>query len=448
LNGLSVRWRTTLATLLVVAIGLSVAGASLVWMVHRSLFNDLVSSSTAEAQNVAGLAASGDLPSGLQVKAGTAAQVVDQSGRVLARSPDLTRPTAVSQIRPKPGVVTVFSVNKQLEGDDDNDIVVATTVQTPYGLRTVYVINSDERVESPTRSVALSVSVAFPLLLAMAGVLAWILTGAALRPVEAIRAEVADLSAGDLHRRVPEPHTNDEIARLARTMNAMLDRLEQSAHQQRQFVSDASHELRSPIASVLAQVEVAAANPTTSDWPAVAAGVADEATRLWRIVDDLLLLARSDEGEFVVRKEPVDLDEVVLAESVRLRAHDRVTFDLSGVSAGRVLGDREQLRRLVRNLVDNAERHARSTVSLGVSRTNGRVELAVADDGPGIAPEDRERVFERFARLEESRDRPTGGTGLGLAIVGEIASVHGGTVSLSDGEPGAQFVVSLPAAPD
>jgi signal transduction histidine kinase len=444
---MSVRWRITVAALLVVAVTLTVAGAGLVWIAHRSLWHELVSSSTNEVDTIGNLAASGQLPSHLRVKTGTAAQVV-RSGRVIAASGELEGEPPVSIFRPAPGVVAVFTVPQVLPGDTDPDVVVATTVHTPEGPATVYVVESDELVESPTRSLALAVVVAFPILLLVAGVLAWMLAGRALRPVEAIRAEVADLSAGDLHRRVPVPAANDEIARLARTMNAMLDRLESSASQQRRFVSDASHELRSPIAAVLTQVEVAAANPDTADWPAVAADVADEATRLWRIVDDLLLLARSDEGDLAPRREPVDLDELVLAETARPRAHDHVAFDLRGVSAGRVMGDREQLRRLVRNLMDNAERHASSTVSLGVSRSNGHVQLMVADDGPGIPPEFRERAFERFARLDESRDRPTGGTGLGLAIVGEIAALHGGSVSLADGEGGAHFVVLLPAAAD
>jgi signal transduction histidine kinase len=224
--------------------------------------------------------------------------------------------------------------------------------------------------------------------------------------------------------------------------------LEASSTQQRQFVSDASHELRSPVAAVLAQVEVAEAHPDEADWLAVASSVRDEATRLSRLVDDLLVLTRSDEGQLVAGDETVDLDELVLAESARLRAQHKVAVNLRSVSAGRVKGDREQLRRVVRNLVDNAERHATHTVSLGVSRLNGSVELVVADDGPGIAPEDRARVFTRFARLEESRERPTGGTGLGLAIVGEIVALHHGTVRVVDSPIGARFLVRLPAQPD
>ena len=213
-------------------------------------------------------------------------------------------------------------------------------------------------------------------------------------------------------------------------------------------MSDASHELRSPLATVITLLEVARARPDRADWPSVAATAEVEAGRLGHIVDNLLLLARSDEGHLVRGHEPVDLDELALAEGERLKAQGRVLVDLRGVGAGRVLGDREQLGRVRRNLAANAERHAASTVSGEVARTDGCVEVVVADDGPGIPVEERERVFERFARADQARDRPAGGAGLGLAIVGEVVSVHGGSVVVADSAVGARIVVRLPAEPD
>ena len=213
-------------------------------------------------------------------------------------------------------------------------------------------------------------------------------------------------------------------------------------------MSDASHELRSPLATVITLLEVARARPDRADWPSVAATAEVEAGRLGHIVDNLLLLARSDEGHLVRGHEPVDLDELALAEGERLKAQGRVLVDLRGVGAGRVLGDREQLGRVRRNLAANAERHAASTVSFEVARTDGCVEVVVADDGPGIPVEERERVFERFARADQARDRPAGGAGLGLAIVGEVVSVHGGSVVVADSAVGARIVVRLPAEPD
>jgi signal transduction histidine kinase len=293
----------------------------------------------------------------------------------------------------------------------------------------------------------LALAIVLPILVVVSAVLVWILAGRALRPVEYIRREVSDISVSDLHRRVPVPPVDDEIARLASTMNAMLSRLETATDQQRQFVSDASHELRSPLATVIAVLEVARARPENADWPSVAATAEAEAGRLGHIVDNLLLLARSDEGHLVPGHEPVDLDELVLAEAERLGAQNRVAVDIRRVGAGRVLGDREQLSRVLRNLVDNAERHATTTVSIEVTRVDGEVEVVVADDGPGIPVGERERVFERFSRVDQARDRPAGGAGLGLAIVGEVVTAHGGTVVVADSAVGARVVVHLPGEP-
>ena len=192
----------------------------------------------------------------------------------------------------------------------------------------------------------------------MAGALPWILVGRALRPVERIRAQVDRISGSDLHLRVEEPPVDDEVGRLARTMNAMLGRVESSAERQAQFVSDASHELRSPLAALLAELEVARLHPETAKWPAVASAAIDDGLRLQRIVDDLLLLARSDENHLTPRHEAVDLDEVVLAEGARTSGPGRVAVELHGVAAARVAGDPDLLGRLVRNLAENAERHA------------------------------------------------------------------------------------------
>ena len=306
-------------------------------------------------------------------------------------------------------------------------------------------MSSRLQAEDSVHDLELALAIVLPILVVVSAVLVWILAGRALRPVESIRRGSPDISASDLHRRVPVPPVDDEIARLASTMNAMLSRLETATDRQRQFVSDASHELRSPLATVITVLEVARARPESADWPSVAATAEAEAGRLGQIVDNLLLLARSDEGQLVPGHEPVDLDELVLAEAERLRAQDRVAVDLRGVGAGRVLGDGEQLGRVLRNLADNAERHAASTVSFEVSSIGDSVEVVVADDGPGIPPKERERVFERFTRADQARDRPTGGAGLGLAIVGEVVAAHGGTVAVADSAVGARVVVRLPA---
>jgi signal transduction histidine kinase len=278
----------------------------------------------------------------------------------------------------------------------------------------------------------------------LVGLLVWIIGGRALRPVEAIRSEVADITGSGLHRRVPQPSSDDEVARLARTMNEMLDRLERSAATQRRFVADASHELRSPLAALQATLEVALAHPDPDAWPAVSADALDEVRQLHRLVEDLLVMARVEESKTPERREAVDLDEVIMREGRRQRATGPKAIDLHGVSGGRVGGDPDQLLRVVRNLMDNAQRHAATRVAVELHEQGDVVELTVADDGPGIAPEDRQRIFDRFARLDESRTADDGGAGLGLAIVKEIVLAHGGTIEVADSDAGTRFCVRLP----
>jgi signal transduction histidine kinase len=443
----SIRVRLTLAALVVVVATLAVGGASLVWLLHTSLTDGLVTSATAEAGNVGDLISQGPVPHELPVRSGTAVQVVNAEGAVVAASADLEGRKAVASVRPPVGALVPVPAGVPLPGDGHNGIAVATTVATSKGNLTIYAVSSRDQAEDSVHDLELALAIVLPILVVVSAVLVWILAGRAMRPVESIRREVSDISVSDLHRRVPVPPVDDEIARLASTMNAMLSRLEAATDRQRQFVSDASHELRSPLATVITVLEVARARPESADWPSVAATAEAEAGRLGQIVNNLLLLARSDEGQLVPGHEPVDLDELVLAEGERLRAQDRVAVDLRGVGAGRVLGDREQLGRVLRNLADNAERHAAGTVTFEVNNTGESVEVVVADDGPGIPEGERERVFERFTRVDQARDRPAGGAGLGLAIVGEVVAAHGGSVVVADSAVGARVVVRLPAEP-
>jgi signal transduction histidine kinase len=220
----------------------------------------------------------------------------------------------------------------------------------------------------------------------------------------------------------------------------MLDRLEAAQARQRRFVSDASHELRSPIASIRQHAEVALAHPERADAVDFARVVLDEDLRVQRLVDDMLFLARADEHGIQLTRRPVDLDDVVFEEAARVRATTTLLVDTSRVSGGRVQGDRERLRQLVRNLVDNATRHAATTVRFVLTAVGGETVLRVDDDGPGIPAADRERVFERFVRLDGARDRDHGGAGMGLAIVAEIAAAHGARARVTDGDGGGACV--------
>jgi signal transduction histidine kinase len=299
----------------------------------------------------------------------------------------------------------------------------------------------------PVTAVTVALVVVVPTLLLIVGATTWRVTGSVLAPVEAIRREVDAISASELHRRVPNPPGTDEIARLARTMNRMLDRLEHSQDRQRSFVSDASHELRSPVAAIRQYAEVATAHPESISSADLAAAVLAENLRVQRLIEDLLLLARADEAGLALGRRPVDLDDLILAEAGYLRQSTDLLVDTTCVAAGRVAGDRSGLARVLRNLGENAARQATGRIRFTVEQAGGRVRISVEDDGPGIPDADRARVFERFVRLDAARAVDAGGSGLGLAIVAELVRAHGGQVT-ADASPlgGALIRIDLPAA--
>jgi len=304
-----------------------------------------------------------------------------------------------------------------------------------------------EEVDEETAELARTLAQIIPVVVVVLAGAVWWLTGRTLRPVEAIRAEVAAIGESDLHRRVPEPGTGDEIDRLASTMNEMIARLESARRRQQRFVADASHELRSPLTRMRAELEVDRAHPATADLRASHESVLQEIVNLQGLIDDLLVLARHDDDHRPADRTIVDLDDLLLDEVRRVRQLGAATVDTSGVSAAQVLGDRRQLARVVRNLADNAVRHAVSRVVVTLAERDGDAVLTVADDGPGIPPGEAERIFERFARLDEARNVDDGGSGLGLAITREIVSGHGGRVGLdATVTAGACFVVELPLA--
>ena len=323
-------------------------------------------------------------------------------------------------------------------------LVIAVSARAAEG--TVIVGRSLEIVTEATAAMVDVLAVAIPLLLLVVGLVTWWMVGRALAPVEGIRREVEAISSSELHRRVPDAPGGDEISRLASTMNSMLQRLEEGHRRERRLVSDASHELRSPITSIRQHAEVALSHPETMTSTELASVVLEEDERLQRIVEDLLLLASLDEGSLRINTAPVDLDDVVLEEAKRLRETTGLRIESDAVSAGRVSGDRPKLERMIRNLTDNAARHARGVVRLSLRSSGDAVVFAVEDDGRGISTEDRERIFERFVRLDEARDRDAGGSGLGLAIVQELAAAHGAGLVVTDASiGGARFEVRFPS---
>ena len=323
--------------------------------------------------------------------------------------------------------------------------VLSRSVESGGRTQTLIVAKNLDDVHESVAVLARSLRLAIPIAIVLLGAMVWWLTGRVLRPVELIRSEVASMHGNELDRRVPVPRSTDEIARLAATMNAMLDRVERASGQQQRFVADASHELRGPLTRLRTDLEVSIAHPATADPADTYQVLLGDALELEQLFEDLLLLARSDAT--ATEKEKVDLDDLVLEEAQRVRARGAVRVETSGVSAARVLGDGQQLARAIRNLADNAERHARSVVSFELREREDTSELIVADDGPGIPVESQAMVFQRFTRLDEARSRGAGGSGLGLAIVADIVFRHGGKVMVVSGPgEGARLRITLPRA--
>jgi signal transduction histidine kinase len=447
----TVRLRTAVAATVVVAVTLAAAATVLVLVLRSSLERNLRSSAELRARDVASLVADGlrgfDLPEPPDEEEGALAEVVDETGTVVASTPEADEEGSLA-FELAPGDQ---SASRRMDGpafdEDDDFIVVAWRAEDPdRDPHIVYVAASLEEVDETVAAARNVLVAAVPVVTAVVAVTTWVVVGRALRPVESLRTEVAEITASDLHRRVPVPPGDDEITRLARTMNGMLDRLDASSERQRRFVADAAHELQSPLASARTTLEVGMAGGEQTDWPDTASEVLDEHERMGRLLRDLLFLARSDEGPVEGRRAEVDLDDVVLAEVERLRPRAAATLDTSRLSAGRVQGDADALGRAVRNILENADRHAVGLVRVELGRADGQVQLVVSDDGPGIAPADRARVFDRFTRLDAGRSRAAGGTGLGLAIAKQIVEAHGGSVGVLDGASGAQIAVRLPAA--
>jgi signal transduction histidine kinase len=286
-----------------------------------------------------------------------------------------------------------------------------------------------------------------PFLLVLAGGTVWLVAGRALRPVEQIRGAVTAITLADLSQRVPEPGTDDEIGRLARTMNDMLARLEDSAARQRRFVADASHELRSPLTAIRTGLEVGLSHPDRAPWPEIARRAVRQSQRLEHLIAGLLVLAKADARQVAARRQPVDL-AALLADLRDATPAPGISIDLSVPPGTATAGNQEDLSRMFRNLLDNAVRYARHRVLITVCITGAGgpdgVVVEIADDGPGIPAEERERVFGRFVRLDASREQASGSAGLGLAIAREIAAAHGATIVLAEAPGGGtRAVVTL-----
>jgi signal transduction histidine kinase len=406
---MSVRLRATLAATAVVAVALGVASAVLVGVLAGSLAD----SAAAEAERRAALTAALLAVPSPPVPAGEPRVMVGPDVVVRPAQPGVPLPTSTER----------FAVASRPVLTADGELLVQARAS----------LHPAAAALDTLRSVLLP---GVPALLLLVAALTWLAVGRALVPVSAIRRELADITATDLHRRVPVPQARDEIRLLAETTNRTLDRLEYAVGRHRRFVADAAHELRSPLAVLRTRLEIAPSQPLATE------ALAD-VERIQRLTTDLLLLARLDAGEPPEHGE-VDLGQVAAEEAALARPRTDVRPDLL-IDAGIVVrGSAEHLRRLVANLVDNGVRHAASAVTVRLRKQDGEAVLEVEDDGPGIPADQREAVFDRFTRLDEARARDAGGSGLGLAIAREIAVHHGGTLAVAGGPPGALLRARFP----
>jgi len=441
--GSSTRARVTGLASLFVLLVTSIGSVVVVVLISHSVGNSLVDSARQDASAIDAQLARGVSPASAATtgRNDVVVQLVGADGTVIASDhperlnvPLLTRPG--------------LTKSEAVPGTHDKFTVIARRATKSHEVALIIVGRSTEQRDETRAETAGLLAVSVPLTVAALALIIWFSVGRALRPVEVMREEADQITAAHLPDRLAVPDGHDEIPRLARTLNEMLDRIEDGQRLQRQFVSDASHELRSPLAVIRQTAEISQAHPDRIGAEQLAADVLAESARLETLVSALLTLARV-EGHADGAHEQVDLDDLVFTEVARQRTVTTIALDVSEVGAGRTTGNPVLLSQVVSNLLDNAVRHARSTVRISLRQDHGRATLAVEDDGAGIAAADRARVFERFVRLDEARARDDGGSGLGLAIVASIAHAHGGSVRVTDGSSGgARFEVVLPMAAD
>ncbi|WP_408612626.1 sensor histidine kinase [Glycomyces luteolus] len=486
----SVRARTTVGATLVVAVALVAAGLLVVTLLRDNLYGRAELTAEVSARSVAGQLASGAAPAAIELPDDDElVQVVDANGTVVAASEDLEGADVVGAFAPEPDPTPepAETARAETETDDDGDDededaddddsetpssdapatsaaggsvgskIAYETVTLPGedasyrfaalsatapdgGVYAVFSGASLETQEDAVDSVGAAMAWTLAPLLLVVAVVTWLVVRRALRPVRAIQKELIEITGGDLSRRVPVPASRDEIHSLARTTNMTLAALDAAVAQQRRFVADASHELRSPLAILRTQLEIAREHPELLDLDATLGDV----TRLQDLATDLLLLARLDAGE---RPPHVDVPftELVREEVARRAATDRVPVRLDVEEDLTVWGVRGHLARAVGNLLTNAQRHAAGAVSVRLAAEDDDwLRLDVADDGNGVPKGQRRRIFDRFVRLDESRSRDEGGAGLGLAIVQDVALEHHGMVYVLDApEGGALFRLAL-----
>ncbi|WP_151084584.1 sensor histidine kinase [Nocardioides cynanchi] len=438
-EGRSLRVRLMSIGLVGLAVVQALSSVALYTALSVASRHDLDRRAAATAAQVAELVTGHRLPDPIPVTGTESVQVLDARGRVLSASANGDRLTSLltpaELARARSGPVTVPGSRL---GMTSTLRVTALPSSPAAGAPMVVVAEPVADLARSQHILVVTLLLGFPLLLLVLGLVAWRAIGETLRPVESLRSAAERVSGGGDDERLPEPHSRDEIWALAVTLNSMLDRLAAARDRERSFVANVAHELRNPLASLRVQADV---NRRHGASEADHADLADELARLSALVEDLLVLARLDAGEALPAPDPEAEPRAVLPGYAT--AADDITgpeVRVGALAAGTVPMTRIELERVIGNLVDNGRRHARTRVDVGFTRAARDAVLSVADDGPGIAPADRARAFDRFARLDEARDRDRGGTGLGLAIVRELVRRRGGDVRLGTSSTGGLLV--------
>ena len=437
----SVRFGLTIIAAGIVAIALTAGALGLLLILRASLDQGITDTALLRASDVASLAQTGSLPASLAFpgEERSVLQVINAAGVVVASTGNVAGEPPLASAGPN----RAYTVTSLPVGEQQRYRLTVTTTAGPSGPLTIIAGESLDRVDETLSIVRRALLAGLPVLIGLVAALAWFSTKRALRPVEQIRAEVAEITATDLHRRVLQPPPGNEISLLASTMNQMLERLEKSSQRQARFVADASHELRSPLTSLRAQLEIGLARPDRTDWPNRANGALIDATRLETLIHDLLLLSRLDSAQ-PLRSEHCDLANIAQEAINRCDIPGNIQATLHAEGSSQIEGDPEQLGRALGNLLDNAARHANTTISVSVRRTKDHLIVDVTNDGAGIDAADRLTIFERFVRLDEARATDDGGSGLGLAIVREIVEAHGGSINVVDSDTGTCMRIDLP----
>ncbi|MEV6039895.1 ATP-binding protein [Nonomuraea sp. NPDC052116] len=448
----SVRLRATAAATLVVALALGLAALALVAVLRGTLENNADAEATRKAVAAAPYAQTLDFVRATPLSPGVTAPADTLDESSIAITKDVPKqgkaePLAIvgksGTVQLRDGTTATIADPDVLLTDDKSASATEWAAPQKYAVAGVKVATVGgpamlwsrvplEGAEKALQTLYGALLPGVPAVLLVVAGMTWISVGRALAPVAAIRAKVADITARDLHQRVPVPGSKDEIASLATTVNGTLDRLETAVDTHKRFVADAAHELRSPIATLRARLELAEPSELTRE------ALAD-VERLQFLAADLLILAKLDAGE-PLRAAELDLGQVAAEESVRASRRPEVRLELDIEPDVVMKGSRAHLDRLMTNLADNAVRHAASTVRVLVRAEEDQAVLEVRDDGPGIPPEQREAVFARFTRLDEARARDAGGAGLGLPIARDIAHLHGGTLVYAD----SGFIAKFP----